>query len=102
METKDISLKGLIKVSGLENAVNEYQIANAGGVLSPRYGYLMLDLADGQVWTDEFFSLGHNDWKKYHSDSIIYLSIEMHKRRIPVNNKTVREFLKENYPQLSI
>lgn len=39
-----------------------------------RYYKMMLDLSDGSIWADVF--LDCNDWKVYHSESIIQLSGE--------------------------
>lgn len=52
-----------MKITGLKKAVGEYQRANKEGYYSPKYGYLMFDKATGELWTDEFYSLGHNEWK---------------------------------------
>lgn len=81
------------KITGLKKAVGEYQRANAGGYYSPRYGYLMFDLEDGKLWTDEFYSLGHNSWKQYHSPTIINLGGRMAEHGLDVTMKNVREFV---------
>lgn len=47
-----------MKITGLKKAVGEYQRANKEGYYSPKYGYLMFDKATGELWTDEFYSLG--------------------------------------------
>ena len=62
-----------IKVTGLKKSVGDYQRANSDGYYSPRYGRLMLDRSTGELWTDEFYSLGHNEWIEYHDDAIINL-----------------------------
>lgn len=62
-----------MKITGIKKAVGDYKRANAGGIFSPIYGCLMLDRSTGEVWTDEFYSLGHNEWKEYHDKSIINL-----------------------------
>lgn len=82
-----------IKITGLKKAVGDFQRANADGCYSPRYGYLMFDKEDGSLWTDEFYSLGHNDWKEYNSGTIINLGREMAQRGIEVNMKNVKEFI---------
>ena len=33
----------------------------------------MLDRSTGELWIDEFYSLGHNEWKEYKDDAIINL-----------------------------
>lgn len=63
-----------MKIIGLKKAVGEYNKANSGGYLSPFYGKLMYDMSTGKIWTDTFYSLGHNSWKEYHDKSIICLS----------------------------
>lgn len=73
-----------MKIKGIKKAIGDYKRANAGGCYSPRYGHLMLDMADGEMWTDEFYSLGHNAWKVYDSASIINLG-----RRIAEDGETV-------------
>lgn len=60
-------------LKGLKKAVGDYQRANKGGQYDARYGVLMLDRSTGELWTDEFYSLGHNTWKEYHDKSIIKL-----------------------------
>lgn len=84
-------------IKGLKKAVGDYKRANAGGYYSPRYGYLMFDKEDGSLWTDEFYSLGHNSWKEYHSESIINLGSMMAEREIEINMKNVREFIEKEF-----
>lgn len=62
-----------MKITGIKKAVGEYQRANAGGYYSPHYGNLMLDRGTGEVWTDTFCSIGHNEYKVYHDPMIIDL-----------------------------
>lgn len=78
------------KISGIKKAVGDFQRANAGGYYSPRYGTLMLDRGTGEVWTDEFYDLGHNSWKEYKDRNIMDLSGYMGQRGIPVNMANVR------------
>lgn len=59
-----------IKITGIKKAVGDYRRANADGFFSPRYGVLMIDRSTGEVWTDEFYSLGRNEWKEYHDAAI--------------------------------
>ena len=87
----------MMKIKGLKKAVGDYQRANSEGFYSPRYGYIMYDSEDGQLWTDEFYSLGHNEWKEYHSDTIVNLGAMMAEREIPVNMANVRQFIAENF-----
>lgn len=85
------------KIKGLKKAVGEYQRANEGGYYSPRYGYLMFDKNTGEIWTDEFFSLGQNSWKEYHSDSIINLGRLMGEKNMDVTMKNVKQFVEETF-----
>lgn len=87
----------IMKIKGLKKAVGEYQRANKGGYYSPRYGCLMFDKSDGELWTDEFYSLGHNSWKEYHSDTIVNLGSMMSEQEIPVTMQNVKEFIMNNF-----
>ena len=60
-------------IKGLKKAVGDYKRANADGRYSARYGRLMLDRGTGSLWTDEFYSLGHNSWTEYKDPAIINL-----------------------------
>jgi hypothetical protein len=62
-----------IKITGVKRAVGRYREYNGDGYLSPWYGVMMLDRSTGEVWTDSFYSLGHNEWKEYHDPAIITL-----------------------------
>ena len=84
-----------IKIKGLKKAVGDYQRFNAEGTYSPRYGYLMFNKEDGTIWTDEFYSLGHNSWKEYNSKSIINLGKMMTEQEIEINMKNVKEFIEK-------
>ena len=70
----------MLKIKGVKKAVGDYNRANAEGGHSPRYGFLMLDRSTGEVWTDEFYSIGHNEWKEYHDSAIIDLGYIMLKK----------------------
>lgn len=74
-----------INISGLKKAVGDYQRANEEGRYSPRYGYLMFDKANRSLWTDEFYSFGHNQWKEYLSETVVNLSKMMIERGIEIN-----------------
>lgn len=84
-----------IIIKGIKGAVGEYKRANSGGWLSPWYGCMMLDREDGQVWTDTFYNLGHNEWKEYHSQSIICLSKLMNEMGIEINMRNTREMAEQ-------
>lgn len=81
-----------MKIKGIKKAVGEYKRANAGGYYSPRYGRLMLDRETGEVWTDEFYSLGHNEWKRYHSNAVVNLGNYIGNDDKDINMVTVREY----------
>lgn len=81
-----------MKLEGLKKAVGEYQRANKGGYYSPEYGYLMLDRATGEVWTDYFNSIGHNSWKEYEDASIINLGKIIESREEKVTMETVKAY----------
>lgn len=57
----------------------------------------MFDTSDGEIWCDTFYSLGHNEWKVYHSDTIINLGSMMAQRNIKVNMANVKEFVEKNF-----
>lgn len=90
-------LKSKLKLRGLKEAIGDYRRANRGGHYSPQYGYLMLDASDGKIWTDEFYSLGRNEWKQYHSESIVNLGRMMDERDIKINMANVKKFVEENF-----
>lgn len=86
-----------MKIQGLRKAVREYKDANSGGYYSPHCGYLMYDKSTGELWTDEFWSIGHNEWMEYHSDDIINIGGEMIGEGIEINERTVKEYIINNY-----
>lgn len=86
-----------MKIKGLKKAVGDYKRANKEGYYSPRYGYLMFDKADGEIWTDEFYALAHNMCKEYHSNTIINLGWMMSEQGLNINMKTVKTFIHNNF-----
>lgn len=88
-----------MKLKKLKKAVRDYRKFNQGGIFSPEYGILMFDKSDGELWTDYFYSIGHNEWKVYHSDDIVYLSNMMEERGIDVTAENVEQFILENFYQ---
>ena len=88
-----------MKLKNLKKAVAEYKRLNAGGPYDPFYGYLMLDTETGEMWTDEFYSLGHNSWKQYEKDSIINLgeTILYEDPYADITVKTVQEYVDRNF-----
>ena len=85
-----------MKIKGLKQAIGDYRRANARGWYDPVYGKLMYDKVDGEVWTDRFWSLGHNEWKAYHSDTVINLGAMMAEEDIPVTMANVKKFIADN------
>ena len=90
-----------MKIKGQKQAVGDYKRANGEGANSPRYGYLMFDREDGEIWTDEFYSLGQNEWKEYHSDTIVNLGSMMAEQGIEINMKNVKEFIQNNFEEFA-
>ena len=86
-----------IKIKGLKKAVGDYQRANVEGSYSPRYGCLMFDQKSGELWTDEFYSLGHSSWKEYQSKSVVNLGKMMQDREIDINMKNIKEFIEKSF-----
>lgn len=90
------------KIKGLKSAVGDYQRANTEGHYSPRYGIMMFDVEDGELWTDEFYDLGHNSFNVYHSNTIIPVSTLMKGFGFTderINMKNVREFIEEKWDE---
>ena len=58
----------------------------------PGFDSLMLRQIE---WTDEFYSLGHNEWKQYQSNSIINLGRIMAENNIEINMKNVKSFIEQ-------
>ena len=81
-------------VTGVKKAVGDFKRFNRGGDYSPEYGFLMLDRETGEVWTDYFYNLGHNNWKEYEKSSIINLGAMMQEQKIEINMKNVKDFAK--------
>lgn len=91
-----------MKITGLKKAVEDYRRLNAGGPYDPTYGILMFDTSDGRLWTDEFYSLGHNSYKEYESKTIVNLSRMMLDEMMfvgeyEINMKTVKNFIEKEF-----
>lgn len=91
----------MLKLQGLNKAIGDYHRANSGSPYSPRYGVLMLDKSTGEIWTDEFYSLGQNEWKEYHSNDIINLGLIMENAGYEINRDNVKDFVFKRYKILS-
>ena len=86
-----------MNIKGLKKAVGTYQRANAEGCYSSCYGELMFDSETGELWTDEFCSLGHNEWKEYKSLSIVNIGRRMREYDVPITMKNVKDFIEANF-----
>lgn len=86
-----------ITIKGLKTAVGEYQRFNAGGPYSPEYGVLMYDTENGELWTDYFHSLGHNEWKEYHQDTVVNLGAMMAEEGLKVTMANVKSFVADKF-----
>lgn len=82
----------MLKLKGLNKAIGDYHRANSGGPYSARYGFLMLDKSTGEIWTDEFYSLGQNEWKEYHSNDIINLGHRMENDCWEITRDNIKEY----------
>ena len=96
MKTTTTNQITTLKIKGLKKAIGEYKRYNAGGYYSPEYGRLMFDIESGELWTDYFYSIGHNSWNQYHSESIINLGRVMKRLGIEINMQNVKNFIAEN------
>ena len=85
-----------MKIKGLKTAVGDYRRVNKGR-FSAWYGKLMFDKSDGELWTDVFYNLGQNEWKVYHSDTIVNLGEVMSCYGIKVTMKNVKAFIQKHY-----
>ena len=86
-----------MKIKGLKKSVGEYNHYNAGGNFSPEYATLMFDTETGELWTDYFYSLGHNMWKEYHKSSIINLGRLIEMEGQPVKMATVKAYIQKHF-----
>lgn len=86
-----------MKITGLKKAIGDYRCFNAGGRFSPEYGRLMYDKETGELWTDYFYSLGHNTWKEYRKSSIINLGRLIELEGQPVKMATVKAYIQEHF-----
>lgn len=86
-----------MEIKGLKKAVGDYRRLNKGGAFDPWYGYLMYDTSDGNLWTDEFYSIGHNTWKQYHSPTVVNIGKMMTQDGIEINMKNVKEFIASRF-----
>lgn len=94
-----------MKVSGFKKAIRDYKELNKGGQYDPHYGLLMFDKSTGELWTDEFYDLGHNSYIDYDNTDIISLGLEMRDYYLhefgeyepEITMETVKDFILKNY-----
>lgn len=91
----------MLKLKGLNKAIGDYHRSNSGGPYSSRYGYLMLDKSTGEIWCDEFYSLGQNEFKRYHSDNIINLGYRMESEGYEITRDNIKEYCLLKYRIIS-
>ena len=58
-----------LRMSGLRIVAGETK--SLSGPYSPEYLQLSYDRSTGEVWTDFFVSIGHNDWAVYHDENVL-------------------------------
>lgn len=87
-----------MKINGIRKAVSEYNEFNKGGYYDPHYGRLMYNTETGDIWTDEFWSIGHNSWIEYHDPAIVNVGKAMGAEGITkITMQTVKEFIQKYY-----
>lgn len=62
LNTYGLKMHGLRKVAG--------ETKSLSGPYSPEYLQLNYDRSTGEVWTDFFSSIGHNNWTEYHDENV--------------------------------
>lgn len=88
-----------MRIHGLKAAVGEYLRVNAEGCYSANYGYLMYDMESGELWVDEYYSVGRTSRKVYKSPAIINVGEMMIDRGMDVSMRRVRDFLAAEFGQ---
>lgn len=83
------------EIKGLHEAIERYNEVNSGGGYDPWYGRLMYDKSTGEVWTDEFYDLGHNQFKKYYNDDIINLGFLITDDGLDITEVNVKKYIRE-------
>lgn len=63
LNTYGLKMYGLRKVAG--------ETKSLSGPYSPEYLQLNYDRSTGEVWTDYFYDLGHNNWQEYHDENVL-------------------------------
>lgn len=58
-----------LKMSGLRKVAGETR--SLSGPYSPEYLQLNYDRSTGEVWTDFFSSIGHNNWTQYQDENVL-------------------------------
>lgn len=72
--------------------VANYNRLNAGGAYSPLYGIIYFDQKTGEIWTNEYYDLGHNSWTHYDNPDIVNLSRKMCDAGIDITMANVKMF----------
>lgn len=88
-----------MKIHGLKAAVGDYLRTNAEGCYSANYGYLMYDMESGELWVDEYYSIGRTSRKVYKSPAIVNVGEMMIDRGKDVSMRGVRDFLNSEFWQ---
>lgn len=88
-----------MRIHGLKAAVGEYLRANVEGYYSPKYGYLMYNMDSGELWVDEYYSVGRTSRKIYQSKSIVNIGEMMIDKGIDVSMRGVRDFIANEFEQ---
>lgn len=88
-----------MKIRGLQKAVGDYRRYTSAGAYSPRYGNIMFNPEDGCLWTDEFYSLGHNSWKQYENKYIVNISAQLERLGLPITMENIKGLIGASYPE---
>lgn len=84
-----------MKIHNLKKAIGDYKRFNKDGAYSPRYGLLMYDASNGDLWTDEFYDLGQGSYTVYDNENIVNLGSLMKEKGIEVNMENTKEFIEK-------
>lgn len=84
-----------MKIKGIKKAIGDYQRANSQGYYSQSYGILMYDTETGEIWTDTFYSFGHDSYRIYDNKAIINLGKYMGDLDLAINMANVKEVLED-------
>ena len=82
--------------SKIRQAVREYQKLNSDPY-SKQYSYLMYNKRTGEIWNDEFYSVGHNQWKDYKDSDIVNISRILDDRNLDVTFENVKKLIDREF-----